>query len=99
MTSRQTEDTTPDSSGCCSDLPPQGNNPSTDRQGTSPGSFANRPRISAGVEGAMTYSSPDTPNMPAASNKTAWDFMPAGWRCVTGKWIAPKGFDPVTQLD
>jgi len=45
-------------------------NPSTDSQGTSPGSFANRPDIG----GPLAYSSPDTPGMPPPSRKTAWDF-------------------------
>jgi phosphomethylpyrimidine synthase len=51
-------------------LPPLGSNPSTDHQGTTPGSFA-RP---AAVGGAYTFSSPDTPGMPAASSITAMDF-------------------------
>ena len=42
---------------------------------TSPGSFANKPNIG----GPMSYSSPDTPGMPAPSSKTAWDFLPQGW--------------------
>src|SRR5690606_32642803 len=37
--------------------------------------------------------------MPEPSDKTAWDFMPAGWRQVDGRWVAPEGFSPVTQLD
>jgi phosphomethylpyrimidine synthase len=54
-------------------LPPLGDNPSTERQGTNPGSFANRGRVGT----AWTYSSPDAPGMPEPSEKTAWDFMPA----------------------
>ena len=50
-------------------LPPLGDNPSTARQGTSPGSFA-RP---GAVGSPLTFSSPDAPGMPAASDKTAWD--------------------------
>src|SRR5688572_17223516 len=41
-------------------------------EGTNPGSFANR----ADVGGPLSFSSPDTPGMPAPSDKTAWDFMP-----------------------
>ena len=60
-------------------LPPMGNNPSSTRAGTTPGSFAATPTIHPGVEGARTYSSPDTPGMPGVSAKTAWDFLPGGW--------------------
>ena len=49
-------------------------NPSSQRQGTTPGSFALR----AEVGGALAYASPDTPGMPAPSTKTAWDFAPRG---------------------
>jgi len=42
---------------------------------TTPGSFANAPDIG----GPLTYSSPDTPGMPAPSGKTAWDFLPDDW--------------------
>jgi phosphomethylpyrimidine synthase len=45
-------------------------NPSTHREGTSPGSFAR----AADVGGPYAYSSPDTPGMPPPSEKTAWDF-------------------------
>ena len=37
--------------------------------------------------------------MPAPSDKTAWDFMPDGWVKAEGKWTAPAGFVPRTQLD
>ena len=70
-------------------------NPSTDRAGTTPGSFANAPDIG----GPRTFSSPDTPGMPQPSNKTAWDFMPADWRFEDGRWRPPTGFVPVTQLE
>ena len=60
-------------------LPPLGSNPSSSSQGTTPGSFANPPRVGPGVTGAMTFSSPDTPGMPPPSDKTAWDFLPEGW--------------------
>jgi len=61
-------------------LPPLGSNPSTEAQGTSPGSFALRP----GVGTAYAFSSPDTPGMPAPSTKTAWDFLPDGWEVLEG---------------
>jgi len=52
-------------------LPMHGaDDPSTDGQGTTPGSFA----LAADVGGPLTYSSPDTPGMPAPSSLTAWDF-------------------------
>ncbi len=51
-------------------LPPVGHNPSTERQGTSPGSFANIGRVGT----AHTFSSPDTPGMPGVSDITAMDF-------------------------
>ena len=60
-------------------LPPLGLNPSSASEGTTPGSFANRPAISPGPGGAKTFSSPDTPGMPPPSDRTAWDFLPEGW--------------------
>ena len=54
-------------------------NPSTLAQGTTPGSFANRAQIGT----PLTFSSPDTPGMPTPSDKTAWDFLPAGWTIHT----------------
>jgi len=60
-------------------------NPSSREQGTNPGSFALKPDIG----GPLTYSSPDTPGMPAPSPLTAWDFNPA-----------PRSADQaVTQLE
>src|SRR5829696_6832350 len=56
-------------------LPPLGDDPSSTAQGTTPGSFANRGRVGT----PWTFSSPDTPGMPAPSDKTAWDFLPADW--------------------
>src|SRR5215217_6506963 len=50
-------------------------NPSSLRDGTNPGSFANAPNLG----GALSFSSPDTPGMPAPSDKTAWDFLPPSW--------------------
>ncbi|MDZ4688616.1 MAG: phosphomethylpyrimidine synthase [Planctomycetaceae bacterium] len=60
-------------------LPALGNNPSTDAQGTTPGSFALPPVIRPGVDGARTFASPDTPGMPGVSDRTAWDFLPDSW--------------------
>jgi phosphomethylpyrimidine synthase len=37
--------------------------------------------------------------MPAPSEKTAWDFMPADWALRDGRWTPPAGFVPVTQLE
>ncbi|MEI8019466.1 MAG: thiamine biosynthesis protein ThiC, partial [Schlesneria sp.] len=54
-------------------LPPLGQNPSSTAQGTTPGSFALRPTLKPGRAGALTFASPDTPGMPAPSDKTAWD--------------------------
>jgi phosphomethylpyrimidine synthase len=54
-------------------LPPLGDNPSSDRQGTTPGSFANAGRIGT----PLTYSSPNTPGMPEPSELTAMDFRDA----------------------
>ncbi|MDA0803180.1 MAG: phosphomethylpyrimidine synthase ThiC [Planctomycetota bacterium] len=55
-------------------------NPSSCAAGTTPGSFALR----ADVGGALAFASPDTPGMPAPSEKTAWDFLPEGWSIVAG---------------
>ena len=66
--------------------PPIGGNPSTEAQGTSPGSFAQSPQVG----GPLTFSSPDTPGMPQPSEKTAWDFMPEQ-ACTES--------DAVTQLE
>ena len=95
-------------------LPVHGaHNPSTEVQGTSPGSFANRPDIG----GPLSFSSPDTPGMPPVSTSTAWDFLPEGWSIVAadsiedgcrghgrteGEFIrcqAPEGFEAITQLE
>ena len=51
-------------------LPPLGDNPSTEKLGTSPGSFANGGRVGT----PYAYSSPDTPGMPPVSDLTAMDF-------------------------
>ncbi len=50
-------------------------NPGRTPNVTTPGSFANAPDIG----GPLMFSSPDTPGMPAHSEKTAWDFMPHDW--------------------
>jgi phosphomethylpyrimidine synthase len=94
-------------------LPALGNNPSSARQGTTPGSFARTPQVG----GPWAFSSPDTPGMPAPSNKTAWDFMPDDWRALpAGERLAesawpdrapdnayafapPEDFQPITQLE
>jgi len=76
-------------------LPPVGGNPSSAGVRTTPGSFANPQQVGAG----LAFSSPDTPGMPVASDKTAWDFMPADWTQVDGRWTPPAGFAPVTQLE
>jgi len=65
------------------ELPPVGDNPSSSKQGTTPGSFAQRGRIGT----PWTFSSPDTPGMPEPSDKTAWDFLPADWELE----ILPSG--------
>ena len=57
------------------ELPPLGSNPSSSAAGTSPGSFARAPQLGD----PLSFSSPDTPGMPAPSDKTAWDFMPPDW--------------------
>ena len=76
-------------------LPPLGSNPSSTGQGTTPGSFANPPDVG----GPRAFSSPDTPGMPAPSERTAWDFMPPDWRRNGAGWLPPAGFSPVTQLE
>jgi phosphomethylpyrimidine synthase len=89
-------------------LPPLGNNPSSQAQGTSPGSFSPLPKIASGRAGRWTFASADTPGMPVPSDKTAWDFMPLDWVLKPGfednyeqaaAWEAPTGFQPITQLE
>ena len=83
-------------------------NPSTTKAGTTPGSFSQPPKIAPGKAGKWTFASPDTPNMPQPSDKTAWDFMPADWTVKAGfeanyenadAWQTPADFQPVTQLE
>jgi phosphomethylpyrimidine synthase len=77
-------------------LPLRGaNNPSSKSEGTNPGSFANRAQIGH----PLSFSSPDTPGMPGVSDKTAWDFLPAGFKLENGRAVAPAGFQPITQLE
>jgi len=64
-------------------LPPMGDNPSSRSAGTTPGSFAQPPRIAPGRDGCRTFSSPDAPGMPPPSDQTAWDFLPDGWSTDT----------------
>lgn len=54
-------------------LPPLGDNPSTDREGTNPGSFSKPGRVGS----AYMFASPDTPGMPGVSDITAMDFAAA----------------------
>jgi phosphomethylpyrimidine synthase len=70
-------------------------NPSSRAEGTGPGSFALAPNVG----GPRAYASPDTRGMPQPSAKTAWDFLPPGWRREATVAIPPEGFHPVTQLD
>jgi phosphomethylpyrimidine synthase len=70
-------------------------NPSTNREGTNPGSFA----LAADIGGPLTFSSPDTPGMPKPSDKTAWNFLPEGWKREGQFAVAPAGFVPCTQLE
>jgi phosphomethylpyrimidine synthase len=70
-------------------------NPSSSADGTNPGSFANP----SDVGGPLTFSSPDAPGMPTPSAKTAWDFLPPGWRRQGARAVPPNGFLPVTQLE
>jgi phosphomethylpyrimidine synthase len=94
------------------ELPPLGQNPSSTSQGTTPGSFALKPKLQPGRSGALTFASPDTPGMPGPSDKTAWDFMPLDWTLRPGfgtvegatheqaaAWQPPAGFQPITQLE
>ena len=70
-------------------------NPSSRAEGTNPGSFA----LKANIGGPLAFASPDTPGMPAPSDKTAWDFLPEGWRREGAFAVAPAGFEPITQLE
>jgi phosphomethylpyrimidine synthase len=92
-------------------LPPLGDNPSTEAQGTTPASFALKGRVGT----PYTYSSPNTPGMPAPSDKTAWDFLPpspgnpaSSEQSRTGEGrgegtlafsVQRSAFTPITQLE
>jgi phosphomethylpyrimidine synthase len=77
-------------------LPLRGaHNPSSSSEGTNPGSFAFAPKVGS----PLAFSSPDTPGMPPPSDKTAWSFLPSGWKLVDGRAVPPPGFTPVTQLE
>jgi phosphomethylpyrimidine synthase len=74
-------------------LPPVGGNPGSG-EATTPGSFANRGRVGT----PWTYSSPDTPNMPQPSDKTAWDFLPEGWSTrLVDETSAPSAYEPGSE--
>ena len=73
--------------------PAVGSNPGSGKA-TTPGSFARKPQIAPGVRGALTFSSPDTPGMPAPSDKTAWDFLPEGWSTHEGAGGAARLSEP-----
>ncbi|MDZ4785506.1 MAG: phosphomethylpyrimidine synthase ThiC [bacterium] len=60
------------------DLPLGGHNPSSNKAGTNPGSFARNPDLG----GVFTFSSPDTPGMPTPSEVTALN-----WKNEIGRKI------------
>jgi phosphomethylpyrimidine synthase len=64
-------------------LPPVGDNPSSSKEGTNPGSFAKPGRVGS----AYMFSSPDTPGMPGVSDITAMDFA------------SPRDAEGKTQLE
>ena len=64
-------------------LPPLGNNPTGQKQGTNPGSFA----VPARIGMTVPFSSPDAPGMPEPSDLTAMH------------WSNETGREPVTQLE
>ena len=70
-------------------------NPSSRAEGTSPGSFA----LAPDVGGPLAFASPDSPGMPTPSEKTAWDFLPEGWRRDGERCLPPDGFTARTQLE
>ncbi len=67
-------------------------NPSTLHEGTTPGSFALPPDIG----GPLMFSSPNTPGIPAPSTKTAWDFLPEGWK-VEREASSHQGIKPSSE--
>ena len=64
--------------------------PAASPTATTPGSFALAPDIG----GPLMFASPDTPGMPAPSEKTAWDFLPDGWSVSFGSHPRPETRDP-----
>ena len=75
MSAFRTADPAPAYPGSAFGLPVHGAFDPGVEAATTPGSFALR----ADVGGALMFASPDTPGMPAPSDKTAWDFLPDGW--------------------
>ena len=67
-------------------------NPAATPNVTTPGSFALKPDVG----GPLMFASPDTPGMPAPSEKTAWDFLPEGWSMVRLGMLA-DGVKPSSQ--
>ena len=65
-------------------------NPGNTAGVTTPGSFA----LAPDVGGPLMFASPDTPGMPAPSEKTAWDFMPDGWLVEVLDASMPRGSMP-----
>ena len=84
-------------SGRSYELPEIGGNPGNTPDVTNPGSFARSAKILPSARGALTFSSPDTPSMPAPSEKTAWNFLPKGWKTdempagTLVRWRVPDG--------
>lgn len=65
--------------------------PGSDASAPTPGSFAHK----ADVGGAYSFSSPDTPGMPAPSKKTAWDCLPDDWTVeIVEDGTAPAASSP-----
>ena len=60
---------------------------------TTPGSFA----LAHDIGGPLSFSSPDTPGMPAPSTKTAWDFLPDGWTTTITSSSSGTGVPPVSS--
>ena len=67
-------------------LPPLGGNPGSGEV-TTPGSFAKPPRLGT----PWSFSSPDTPDMPPVSDKTAWDFLPDDWEMWVSEGATERG--------
>ncbi|NNJ27623.1 phosphomethylpyrimidine synthase [Alienimonas chondri] len=80
-------------------LPAVGGDPASAPAGTTPGTFANAPKLAPGPAGRMTFSSPDAPGMPQASDRTAWDFLPDGWSVEEGRRKAEGGRDGCETIE